>query len=939
MPLPPQGPVSGLAAVARVVLDTAQRVGALEPLQQSRKEYTQELRKMQEQSKKRGGSLGGVSYKVAEFVAAQRPPAAEQVRPVTPLRPRTIARKVPLIDLPSLSPRAPTPARASAPSKNAGPTASPTPLLNLQLTKSSALRKEEAARSPSPSPLSPSLSPRPVPPVPAVTAEPEPAMPAASPHVEEVLITEDKPLFEVRQHVTSDAVVPPTVVTSMKPQETIPQSRKMKPVISMPIAAESSVVEDTATEAAWGVAAPAAGTVEELSVDVWEQQRERELERLQKSQEEEERRRLILVREAEHRTLGKEWVALRTRRAGRVVESAAGGKLLREVAAADSAAAALTAFQKMIDAGSRASSLLPAGLASVASRIRFASPVERLDLGHALLDVMEKAKQPDHLVRRARLLVSTGEGFLAAFDSLTATERRQLDSTLILKSLRSLVSQVRWEEALELAKQCRSNFRSGSDAVDLALLQSCHSLEEGPRKAVTEYASRSLTESGRMGRQAKLLVAKAERGAYRRTLLKQLTASSDVDEGVYAALIIRSDADQTAPLLAEMAARGLNKEDPVVLGAVAMKTINEDDPDGAFKEIARQVAASGLQSAHVIVAAKMAALHPTEDVFHQASAVVQMAPPLARAKGMRKLLPVLYEHNMFDEIVRLADATDASAPLVKLIPRAVAFVNEALVRVGRTPLSELRASDIGFSPRQSSSSSSSSSNSAAEGFSSRVREQPAVALADLAGLTEKMLMYAKERQWVKAVEAVSGLPAAIKADASAVTLLYNCALSAAVDRPETVKEVYALMRSRQVAANATTANTVLSSLSKSSFWEEALDLFDTTPLAQRDNNTYLIYFALLGRQGLWERAAEVYGEMRTAVAKSPVAMFSLVIGTTGSHDWQTTLQVFQDMLKVHGAGVKDSVVTQVIRSLEQNGKTGEIAKLEKELAKRRKKKK
>ncbi|GET89919.1 hypothetical protein, conserved [Leishmania tarentolae] len=523
MPPPPKGPVSGFAAAAKVLFDSAQRVGAVEPLGHSSKEYAQQLKKIQSHSKRRGGSLGGVSYKVSEFLAAQRVPTPQQA-PSGPFKERSIAKKVPLIEIPSIQERATAEKHPATERVVRAPLDSPPSLRSLFSTRTEASTTAVPVLPPSPTPL-----------------ESESAAPA-SPPVEDVLITEDKPIFEFRQQVAQqpapEAVVQRSAVSAANQGSSTP-ARKSKPVISIPIASVGAAVEEAGGYAAAGDSSPdAAGTPMSagFSVDMWEQQRERELERLQKKQEEEEQRRLMLMREQEHQTLGKEWVMHHTYKVSFEAELTVGGKLLRELFAADSASAAVLTFQKMIDAGARASTLLPAGLASVAYSIRCAHPTERQDLRRQLLDVAVKAKLPDHVMRKAHLLLSGGTDFLAAFSALTEVEKQHLDSRIILKAIQVLMWNERWEEALKLAKESRSNFHRGSEMVDLALLKASQLLEEGPRKEVVGYASQSLTENGRMSVRAKLLIASAERGAYRRTLLKQLTVSSDVDESIYAEL-------------------------------------------------------------------------------------------------------------------------------------------------------------------------------------------------------------------------------------------------------------------------------------------------------------------------------------------------------------------------------------------------------------------
>ena len=920
MPSSQKGSASGFAAAAKVLFDSAQRVGAVLPLEQSTKQYAHQLKKIQSQSKKRGGSLGSASHKVAEFLAAQRTPAPFPSPRTTAALERTIAKKVPLIDVPPLQPRKEAAARSALPTVATAPKAEARAPLGVPPLSIFAAAAPPRSDGP-PSALRTAVSP----------VEEANTAAATAPHVEEVLVMEDKPLFEVRQPSLSQAnpaaVLQPIVTTT--PAETQAPVKRAKPVISAPIASEAPVTSVTPSLDEPASSPNLTTSPPSFSVDAWEQQREKELERLQKKQDEEEQLRLAMVREKEHQTLGKEWVEQRTSVDGFEAELTPGGKLLCEVYYAKSVDTALVAFQKMMDAGTKTAALLPAGISSVAYHIHRVTAAEQVRYKRAFLEMVEKAKLSDKLKQKAHLVASSGSDFLAAYGALTPAEKLRLDTTVIIKAVRLLLLDGRWEEALELAKQSRGSFRSGSDVVDLTLLRVCRRLEEGPRKEVVAYATQSLTEQGRMGKTAKLLVARTEAGVYRRTLLKQIAASADVDETVYAELIVRSGKDQTEALLAEMSTRGLNTEDPIVLGAVAMKKLEDDNPAEVFKEIDRQVAKIGIRPIHVLVATKTASLHPTEEVLRQAKAVVLSVPAEGRGTGLRKILPLLYQQGLTKDIVEVADDTNKSVPVADLVPKAVAFVNEALLKVGRTPLSDLRARDIGAAHIE---------KGAAAAAPGKIDERMAAAIIDLSGLTEKMLLYAKEREWSKALETVTGLPASVKADASAVTLVYNCALSAAVERPETVKQVYELMSSRGVKVNSTTVNTVLSSLGKSTSWEEALPFFAKTPQANRDNNTYLIYFALLGKHGLWEEAIAAYDEMRKVVSKPPASMFSLVLNTVSAHDWQTTLRVFQDMLKIHGASVKDSVVSQVIRSLEQHKRSAEIAKLEKEIAKRKKKK-
>lgn len=903
MPPVQKGPSSGFAAAAKVLFDSAQRVGAVKPLESSTRQYAHQLKKIQDQSKKRGGSLGGVSYKVAEFLATQRTPPA-QLNRSPHAGSRSVAKKVPLIDIPfsAKEKRGNTVRGGPVPSKEK--TLSSTSKLVVPAILEASPRIEVPAVKPS---------------------EAQPTVKETStriPWAEEVLITEDKPLFE--NAVPSDPLptVAPAIVYSRVPKpapsEALPQ-RKPKPVIAVPIAAKRAEESETLPVLD--------SAVSPLSVDAWEQQREKELERLQKKQEEAEQVRLAALRAEEHVTLGKEWVERRSTVSSPDSKKMFGGGLLHDVYFAKSVEEAFSSFQKLLDSGARGVELLPSAIASIVFQIRKASVPQQMKLGEEFLDFMQRSKISEDLITKARLGLTGGETFLSSFRTLSPESKQRLDRVIVQKAVKALITNGGWEEAIEVVSQSHLNTNSRDESLQLTLLRNAFRLDAEAKKEVIAFASRNLTDQNRMGRTAKLLAARGESGVYRRSLLKQLAASPDVDEAVYAELIVRSDDSEVRGLLSELAKRGLNPEDPCILGAVALKSLGNENPFDTFSEIDQQIQRIGLRPVHVYVAIRAAKLRPTKESLQCAVSIVKQVDSSNSQYALRKILPVLFEHDRMEEIVELVDFFSAAVSLPNLLPNAVAFMNNALIRVGREPLSSLRVEDIGFVR--------SSSDSSREGAVHSI----AAKSVDISGMTEKMLLYAKERQWVKALEVVTALPSSVKADASAVALVYNCAMSAAVDHPDAVLRVYALMKERSVAINPTTVNTVLSSLSKSSRWTEALAFFDAVPLANRDTNTFLVHFSLLGKHDLWEQAVSAYDEMRQAVAKPPASMFTLAISAMGPHSWSVTLRMFHDMLKAHGANVKDSVVMQVHRCLEQNNRSGEIAKLQSEMQKRRKKKK
>ncbi|CCD15332.1 unnamed protein product, partial [Trypanosoma congolense IL3000] len=89
------GGSSGFAAAAKVLFDSAKKVGAVKPLGSTNKLYAQQLKRIQTQSRRRGGSLGSVSYSVVEFLESQRSSKAIPTR-----LPASLVKRVPLIDIP-----------------------------------------------------------------------------------------------------------------------------------------------------------------------------------------------------------------------------------------------------------------------------------------------------------------------------------------------------------------------------------------------------------------------------------------------------------------------------------------------------------------------------------------------------------------------------------------------------------------------------------------------------------------------------------------------------------------------------------------------------------------------------------------------------------------------------------------------------------------------
>lgn len=171
---------------------------------------------------------------------------------------------------------------------------------------------------------------------------------------------------------------------------------------------------------------------------------------------------------------------------------------------------------------------------------------------------------------------------------------------------------------------------------------------------------------------------------------------------------------------------------------------------------------------------------------------------------------------------------------------------------------------------------------------------------------------------------------------SAVTLLYNCAISAAVDRVDIVDDIAAEMKRLGLQHNATTNNTIMTALGKTEDrWHEALELFQSAtssaaPAQQRDGSTYSVALSVLGKRGQWEKAVQVFQDMKKqpGLTKPSGVAYGLLVQSAHKDNWVLTLKAFQEMVKVHGpASAKEVVVNRVVKSLDAAGKTAEATRL------------
>ncbi|ESS63552.1 hypothetical protein TCDM_08588 [Trypanosoma cruzi Dm28c] len=945
----PHGGAGGshFATAARILFDSAKKVGAVEPLGETSKRYAQQLKRIQSQSQKKGGSLGSVSYKVAEFLATQRTPKPNIIRNST-----SIAKRVPLIDIPRQPPKKKDVSIAVKPHTenvppldfitNEGKTPGVQPARPKETVANTKTSHSESLISNRVVPTldfvtelrktkvsSPDASAMPL-----VVMKMEAADTEKQEEIRDVAtivkpskatIVEEKPLFET------------TVVSAQKPsflaehdlatlfEKVVHVPEKIvKPKITVPISAKEPSAKVPHVEPVKSGA---------MSVDAWELQREREIEQLRKSQETAEKERLAMKREEEHKTLGDEWVQHRTTVTKKTVgQTDLTACMIEKMYFSNQWEACFKSFGQLVSISGASSSALKQAVRIMESRLRYIPLEQREIVRSALLKELKQRRLHDEVVK-FELRHCVGEAFLQLYHSAPSSVKDTLDFYTVAKAISLLVSAGSWQEAVELVGNSQKRFNDKTGLHELRLLFSASFLDKDAAKSVKEFVSGTLTAFERFGKVHKLQLAKMEKGAHRRQMVLQLIASNHVDEAIYAELLRITPTENIKDVLDEIRKRGLNPEDPAIIAAVCWKTFDPENPQVLFREIEKQEKKTGIRPAHLLAAVAMARASKTRETLRSTVSIVKKAPIFKARFTLRKLLPLLHENNMQKEIVELADFYKDHVPVATALPQAVAFVNDALQAEGRPPLSEQTVSKLQLGDKTSGS-----------GVGSTKATAPTEATGALTAgseiSSEAMLQCAKDRNWMKALMLINfSFPALAKtADADTLTLFYNCALSASVEKVEVVQSIYSSMKQRGVQVNATTNNAVLSSLMRCGRSQEAIEFYSQTEISARDSNTHSVMLSLYGKIGMWEEALELIKCARGGSKKLPPMTYTLGINAVHSHSWSATLALFQALRKEHGdVAIKQAVVDKVVRCLSQNKRTAEIQKLELELAKKKKK--
>eukprot|EP00758_Cryptobia_borreli_P006411 Tbor_TRINITY_DN5146_c0_g1::TRINITY_DN5146_c0_g1_i2::g.25749::m.25749 len=197
--------------------------------------------------------------------------------------------------------------------------------------------------------------------------------------------------------------------------------------------------------------------------------------------------------------------------------------------------------------------------------------------------------------------------------------------------------------------------------------------------------------------------------------------------------------------------------------------------------------------------------------------------------------------------------------------------------------------------------------------------------------TDILLEHAKDRNWEGALRILPKLPTRVSpSQVSALTLLFNCVISASVEQAAVVEQVVEIMRQTNADLNATTYNTMISAYARDhQRWEKALEVFQAMPRKIKDSSSYSAAISVLNRIDQWEKSLATYADAAKVLTKPSAVLYGLTIQAAHRHSWETTLIVFRDLVQKHGSGaVKETIIARVKQSLEANGQMNAIKRVD-----------
>lgn len=1014
--------VGEFTGVARILFDSAAKSGIVDA--QSKRQFAKQLQKLAGQAKKKGGSLGGVTLKLSEFVEREVPP-------IQPLRREGVstAKRVPLLDFGIRKSSQPSPlpqpgAAQKSPSSAMQSEEHPSAMLQLHIPL--ALRKKSQqpggqlkaeSASVSPAVAAPAQPPaRPVrqslsslwsdipqddaqlfpgggaSPTPAphefsgavATQQPEVKRPRIRVSIDEASsviqpFSDDKTAAAAAaaylsaaapsvlpQHATSP---PSAAVKAAEDKSAAPRRQRARVV---PVSEQPTMTSPIAREAE--TTAPPAATF--VSIDDWEVQRENELRQLQRAQEEHDARVAAAALLEEHKRLGEEWAVSRLQTSPR--NSVAADPLLtlnEKIYFAPDWVAAIEAFDACVQSSAAAESqqfpeytvnlVLQKALRQGAPVTRVKQLVSSIET-HSIIKSQRNAPALQSVLNlfAARYLSPTVGGEAASSATSSAAAPRQSLGKELAVKLRRAARDNLWEDAVDTyTKAVNELMATTSNAPDTpqykgetnktlgrygrllsTALQQCRGMQKEIRRELASQLAAALrkTHPARvLDRPSSVSLARLARGAPARGYLPQVSDKGADEEILALHIEFAKDEEEVLRILQDAAHAQLNTGDPQVVSALSIRAAYSSTPSRAFAILKEHQAAGRPLTKHCAQAAVRAArLVDDRESVEAAMEVVRSCSGL-RGKTflLRALAPILYDERMYTEILELYDMVKDRVDVATSLPTIALYVNSALKDKGLPPLCAGDASSLPPRVRGSTVASERSNSTAA---TSDATAQSSSASLESVVSTDVLIQYARERDWVSAMAALEQLPATVSpSQQPTVTLLYNCALSAASEHPEHVESLLQRMKDRGVEFNVTTHNTAMSCFAKSeSMWERAVSIYEGMKPNQRDASTYSVLLSVLAKSGQWERSVDAFVEMKGLphMPKPTPVLYGLGILATHKHSWSHTLQLFHDMLKHHGAAsIKEVVVLRVLRSLEDNKRFAEIQRVEREMEKGKKK--
>ena len=865
-------------SVARIVFGTARRAGvAVSGFEKSTAEddYVRQLIKLQQHSKKRGGSLGKLALNVAKVLS---PPAVFTSPPPS----RSCAKLIAPLDLPI---------RGATEDKKTTKTSTTGPKFELRVPGS--IEKQSTMQRPTVQPIKPAS------------------------------VSSVEPLNIVRSVPKATQESPPTEQHVPKAQS----KTEFSPTPRVKVAAKKSGLDlASSVQAKEGDnESPSSPPPVVASATDWIEQRERELEAIRQRERDDEEQALKLERQEKLRVATAAWVNSRGELVDRATVARLGAsqkhfKMIEKVFYAPDWEAALDVLSDV----ELSKSMQPA----------------------VTLATLRAAQEASSLVAEAVVTAAESAGFVATdakIRILSQRFRHQEIQDLLkeipaerLRTLRrnTLATFIRsstmtgWQNGLEvlasMKKYCNDPFCYLELAYAVALRRSTGTRYE--RFKAAQLVERSLRE--RMGELGKLHATKiAEtysrlgRSGSAARIIKDFRSKGELDEALLRAMLAGGPDCKVDEVDREMLDEGFDVHHPSYAISKAYALLGADrleDARTVFSRLLRSTEFHWTRQCLELAVELLRALPEEQELLETALGGISAINDRLSTKHRSVLYPVLAKLERYTDLVDLHDRFPLDTPQA-MSQIAVEALNKGLIACSREPIATVSSDAV-------------DANQVAD-------EVEHMQLPS----TERMLELAKDRNWEEALQLLGRVhfsDSIPQEQMASLTLIHNCALSAAIDVPSVVAQVSAAMDSHGIPKNSTTHNTIMSSFARApDRWSSALQEFASMPTDRKDPSSYSVVLALLAKRALWVEAVTTVQDLQREQRKAPSpVVYSLLIQAVHKNSWSCSLAALQEMHRAHGSEhIKELAVTRVVRSLEAAGKISEVA-LVSELMKSKKKK-